>query len=81
MNLSRNKFKAFHSDNLPVNNKLVKYSERAFPNLIQLNMSFNSVINQNDLSYAAIQIETLKILIITGNPFSMNGQIENYKEL
>jgi hypothetical protein len=39
LNLSRNKFKAFHSDNLPENNKYAK--QKAFPNLQQLNMSFN----------------------------------------
>lgn len=81
LNLSRNKFKKFHSDTLPQENATLPEQERAFPSLAELNLSFNVVDEEDALMYPAMQIPTLAFLVVTGNPFSITGQQENYDGL
>jgi Leucine-rich repeat (LRR) protein len=81
LNLSRNKLKRFHSDTLPQDNATLQEQERAFPSLTELNLSFNGVDEEDGLMYPATQIPTLAFLVVTGNPFSITGQQENYDNL
>ena len=81
LNLSRNKLKKFHSDTLPQDNATLPEQERAFPSLTELNLSFNVVEEEDALMYPATQIPTLAFLVVTGNPFSITGQQENYDTL
>ena len=81
LTLSRNKLKKFHSDTLPQDNGALPDQERAFASLTELNLSFNIVDDEDALMYPATQIPTLTTLIITGNPFSITGQQENYENL
>lgn len=43
LNLSRNKFRQFHSDTLPQDNANLQDQERAFPQLNELILSFNLI--------------------------------------
>lgn len=70
LNLSRNKFTAFHYDYL---------SESSFSVLQELDFSYNLVEDQGDLMYCQ-NIHHLLTLIITGNPFAQHGK-ESYSEL
>lgn len=81
LNLSRNKFKKFHSDTLPQDNAALPEQERAFASLAELNLSFNALDEEDALTYPATQIPTLAVLVVTGNPFSVTGQQENYEGL
>ena len=78
LNLSRNKLKGFHADNLPANNLERNPHERVFNNLEELNFSFNIVEKESHLLYCAKQLPNLKILVITGNPFAITGEDSNY---
>jgi len=64
LSLARNKLKCFHSDELP---------ESAFQYLEELNFSFNLVEAEEDLMSCATSMPSLKVLIVTGNPFAMKG--------
>jgi hypothetical protein len=46
-----------------------------------LNFSFNLVDNQNSLRYCSQDMPNLKQLIVTGNPFSITGELNNYSIL
>lgn len=81
LNLSRNKLKGFHADNLPANNMERNPHERVFNNLEELNFSFNIVEQESHLLYAAKQLPNLKLLIVTGNPFAITGEDSNYQML
>ena len=70
LNLSRNKFSAFHYEDL---------SEDSFPVLQELDFSYNLVEDQSDMLYCQ-NIKNLLALTITGNPFSQRGK-QDYEEL
>ena len=44
-------------------------------------MSFNIIENQSELFYCASSIPTLRVLIVTGNPFAITGEEHNYQLL
>lgn len=88
LNLSRNKFKGFHSDTLLplMNQETGELTEiNYFPCLQHLNMSFNLIESQHELEYAVFlstnQTKTghtrqypFKSLNITGNPLSYDPE-------
>lgn len=71
LNLSRNKFTKFDSDELPANNADLPQDKQAFPFLEELYIAFNQIESEDALFYPVIQIPSLKYLVITGNPFAM----------
>jgi len=77
LNLSRNKLTAFHSDSLPRDNS----DGSAFGLLEELNLSFNCIELEESLFYCPAQLPNLKMLVITGNPFSITGTESNYQVL
>lgn len=49
-----------------------------FRYLEELDMSFNIVEKQDHLFYCASSIPSLRVLIVTGNPFAITGEDEKY---
>ncbi|CDW85027.1 leucine rich repeat family protein [Stylonychia lemnae] len=73
LNLSRNKFKAFHSEDLSPDNLHQEVEKQAFSQLQELNFAFNLVENEEDLMYCVLQLPSLLYLVVTGNPFAIKG--------
>jgi hypothetical protein len=66
LNLSRNKFSAFHYEDL---------NENSFRVLQELDFSYNLVEDQNEMMYCQ-NLKNLLTLTITGNPFAQRGKDE-----
>jgi hypothetical protein len=64
VNMSRNSFRGIHTEKLVAGD---------FENLEKLDFSFNKAENQHNL-ICARNFKTLKVLIVTGNPFAAVGQ-------
>lgn len=79
LNLSRNKLKAFHADQLQQEDEFP--ADKLFPSLEELDFSFNLVEDQQHLMFAAQSLTTLHILTITGNPFAITGNTSKYNVL
>lgn len=65
LNLGRNKLQGLHFDLLS--------RDEDFVILQELDIGYNLVSEEDDVWYAT-QIKNLQILIITGNPFALNGK-------
>ena len=65
LSLSRNKLHGLHFDLL--------HREEDFALLQELDMGYNLVAEEDDVWYATM-MKNLQILIITGNPFALNGK-------
>lgn len=85
LNLSRNKFKAFHSDLLTLNPNGWQEAQASgvnteesqkgcFLQLEELNMSFNVIEDQSKLFYCATNMPMLRTLTVTGNPFAITEE-------
>lgn len=70
LNLSRNKFVAFHYNDL---------TEDSFSVLQELDFSYNLVEEQSEMMYCQ-NIKNLLAITITGNPFGQRGK-QDYEEL
>lgn len=56
LNLSRNKFVEFHSEDLPKDNFSQPLGEQVFPHLEELYFAFNEVMSEDKLFYAVTQL-------------------------
>lgn len=65
LNLSRNKFKAFHSDALDQENEYVQLQE--------LDFGYNLVAEENALRFIP-NMKHINLVVITGNPLGLNGK-------
>ena len=70
LNLSRNKFTAFHNEDLTMD---------SFKSLQELDFSYNLVDDQSDMLYCQ-NLKNLLTLTISGNPFAQRGK-EEYSDL
>eukprot|EP00347_Sterkiella_histriomuscorum_P024110 403332273 len=73
LNLSRNRFKAFHAEDFSLDNLNLEPPSQVFPHLEELNFAFNLVEQEQDLMYCVTQLPSLLILTVTGNPFAIRG--------
>lgn len=73
LNLSRNKFRAFHAEEFPPDNLSLEPADQVFPCLEELNFAFNTVESEEALGYCVTQLPRMAVLIVTGNPFAIRG--------
>lgn len=79
LNLSRNKLKAFHAEQLQQDDE--SQTGKPFACLEELDFSFNLVEDQHALMFAAQGLVSLQVLTITGNPFAITGNTSKYSVL